>query len=819
MTVKLKLVNVATNDAHSVAGEEFVVGRSFDADLMVMDGVFSQRQFRIVRKGDRFLLEQLSKTVPTFCDDEPVRVRKTLRDGMQIRAGQTRFTVHLHGKPADKHQPRASYEPVAPPVDFPAFADRYVSSGSEPQQEISEPLPDFISIEENVVIGRDVAADVYLEHIQVSRRHARIFQRGDESFIQDLGSANGTFVDGELVTAPRPLKMNAVIRIGPYSLTFVGQRLVPTSAARNSQLEGRGLTRRVPDKDKPGETKTILDDVSLVIRPREFVCLLGPSGSGKSTLLSALSARTPANFGRVLINGSSLYDNFESLKSDIALVPQRDILHESLSVEDALRYTARLRLPVDTSTEEIERRIDDLLRSVGLEEHREKQIRVLSGGQQRRASLANELISNPSLLFLDEVTSGLDEETDREMMCLFRRLADSGMTIVCVTHSLVNIPDTCHLVVFLTVGGKMAFVGTPQEALRELHIERLGAMYKRLEDKDQVDLLKKNNIESETYKKHVVERFSDDVDDTPAENVGVEKHYWNNRIRTVMHQLPLLLRRYHDVFLADRQALYGLLMQCLVVASVLFLVFGNVDDRSEMVFRRATLSCNVLFVLAVSCFWFGCNNAAKEIVKERGIYTKELQANLDPTSFYLSKFLLQLGVIVAQAMLLLFLVNWWCHLPGNLLSQAHILVLGGAAGIAVGLFISSVAVTEETALTLVPLVLIPQIILSDVFIQLEGISKFLGAVFASNYWIYGAMRGTLPNTLVEQLNTPLAPPISFQLAVVAIGAQIATLGMAAIFVLHVRDRAMASTNKSLAEAVREISLFRAVLGLVRKSQP
>ena len=146
---------------------------------------------------------------------------------------------------------------VAPPVDFPAFADRYVSSGSEPQQEISEPLPDFISIEENVVIGRDVAADVYLEHIQVSRRHARIFQRGDESFIQDLGSANGTFVDGELVTAPRPLKMNAVIRIGPYSLTFVGQRLVPTSAARNPQLEGRGLTRRVPDKDKPGETKTI----------------------------------------------------------------------------------------------------------------------------------------------------------------------------------------------------------------------------------------------------------------------------------------------------------------------------------------------------------------------------------------------------------------------------------------------------------------------------------------------------------------------------------------------------------------------------------
>ncbi len=813
MTVKLKLVDVETNDSHLVTGEVFVVGRGLDADLTVTDSRCARRQFRIVQKADRFSLEQLSKSVPTFCDDEPVVERRTLRHGMQIRAAQTGFAVDIQEDLAtEQHPPRSNYEPVPPPIEFPASAQTYVATPSVP------PLPDSISIEENILIGRDVAADLCLKHIQVSRRHARIFQRGDDSFIQDLGSANGTFLDGELVTAPRPLKTNAIIRIGPYSLTFAGRRLVPMSGAKNAQLEGRGLTRRVPDDDNPAESKTILDDVSLVIRPGEFVCLLGPSGSGKSTLLSALSARTPANFGRVLINGSSLYDKFESLKSDIALVPQRDTLHESLSVEDALHYTARLRLPVDSSDEEIDRQIDEVLKSVGLEEHREKPIRILSGGQQRRASLANELISNPSLLFLDEVTSGLDEETDREMMRLFRRLADSGMTIVCVTHSLVNISDTCHLVVFLTVGGKLAYVGTPREALRDLEIDRLGAMYTRLEDKHQGDQLKKDNIESETYQRYVVERFSDDVDAAPEENVGVEKHYWNNRFRTVVHQLPLLLRRYRAVFLSDKQSIYGLLMQCLVVALVLFLVFGNIDDRLFS-FRRAALSCNVLFVLAVSCFWFGCNNTAKEIVKERGIYTKELQANLDPTSFYLSKFLLQLCVVMTQAMLLLFLVSWWCHLSGNLLSQACILILGGAAGIAVGLFISSVATTEETALTLVPLVLIPQIILSDVFIQLEGISKFLGAGFASNYWVYGAMRGTLPDVLTRQLNTPLAPPISFHWAVVAVGIQIAALGMAAVFVLHIRDRAMASTNKSFAEAVREITLFRAMVGLLRKSKP
>src|SRR5205814_8117974 len=110
------------------------------------------------------------------------------------------------------------------------------------------------------------------------------------------------------------------------------------------------------------------------------------------------------------------------------------------------------------------------------------QIRYLSGGQVKRASLANEIMCKPSLLFLDEVTSGLDEQTDREVMNLFRSLADAGKTVVCITHSLANVERTCHLVVILTAGGKLAFVRKPAEALAYFNIERLGHVYDRPAD-------------------------------------------------------------------------------------------------------------------------------------------------------------------------------------------------------------------------------------------------------------------------------------------------------------------------------------------------
>src|SRR5262249_36622905 len=142
----------------------------------------------------------------------------------------------------------------------------------------------------------------------------------------------------------------------------------------NVELIARGVERVVRDRESGAPLK-LLDDVTLVVRPREFVCLLGPSGSGKSTLLSALSGRTAPDAGCVLLDGADLHAHFEALKQDIAVVPQKDVLHESLAVGQALWYTAKLRLPPDTSAAEIETSLTELLDTVGLSPRRATVIR------------------------------------------------------------------------------------------------------------------------------------------------------------------------------------------------------------------------------------------------------------------------------------------------------------------------------------------------------------------------------------------------------------------------------------------------------------
>ena len=792
MRESFELVDLSSGQAYLLDdSKECLAGRSTEAGIFLYDLGCSRRQFRIIPHDGALVVEALSDSVPTYCDGTLCSAPVPLRDGLEIEVHQTKFRVRRVSGGEEGQSPSAlmaAVSDIPPGQSFP--------------------------IGEETIIGRDPTVDVYLPHIQVSRRHTQLRMVPDGAIVEDLGSANGTFLDGRRLQLPQRIGLGATIGIGPYSLTFTGAALVSETRTNNSQIEGRGLTRWVNDQAQAGQRKTILDDVSLVIRPHEFVCLLGPTGSGKSTLLSALSARVPANQGQVLINQSNLYEHFESLKRDIAVVPQRDILHDELPLVDALRYTAKLRLPVDTSATEMNAQVDDLLQRVGLQAHRQTRLGQLSGGQRRRASLANELISNPSLLFLDEVTSGLDEQTDREMMRLFRRLADAGKTVVCVTHTLANIAETCHLVVFLTVGGKLAFVGTPAEALEHFQIERLADVYEKLERSDEADDRRRRFAQSPLFGKYVASRLSTGSI-VPQSQVTRASQSWASTWETARHQLPLLARRYWQVFRADRRSLWGLGLQVLIVAAVLSLVFGDVSALTGD-FRRAAVSCNVLFVLGVSGLWFGCNNSVKEIVRERTIYTKELQVNLDPVSYYISKWLLQVVAAGGQAVALTILVSTWCSLPGDLLSQASIAALGAAAGVCIGLFLSAVTVTEASALTLVPLVLIPQIALSDVFVPLEGFSRRLGQAFVTNYWIYGALRGTLPIKLLEQLNAPLAQPLPLIRGLVSVGLQMAVLMLLSVSVLHLRDRVMACSNKSFLDAVSELPVVGSTIASISR---
>src|SRR5205085_8747402 len=277
--------------------------------------------------------------------------------------------------------------------------------------------------------------------------------------LRDIGSTNGTFVNGQRISQ-HTLVPGDVIQIGAFKLVYDGDSLDQYDQRGALRIDARNLSRMVASGRA---SRLILKDVSLSIEPREFVALVGGSGTGKSTLMNALSGYAQATGGHVLVNGDDYYRNFDAYRTVLGYVPQDDIIHRTLPVDRALRYAAQLRLPADTAGAEIGQRITRVLDDVEMTPHRDKLVENLSGGQRKRVSIGAELLADPSLFFLDEPTSGLDPGLEKKMMYTLRRLADSGRTVILVTHATANITQ-CDHVAFMS-DGRMVFFGPPAEAL------------------------------------------------------------------------------------------------------------------------------------------------------------------------------------------------------------------------------------------------------------------------------------------------------------------------------------------------------------------
>jgi ABC-type multidrug transport system ATPase subunit/pSer/pThr/pTyr-binding forkhead associated (FHA) protein len=302
-----------------------------------------------------------------------------------------------------------------------------------------------------VTIGRTPDNQIVVQHPQVSARHAVILRQGEQLFLEDQGSANGTFVRGQRI-APRqrvPIQNGEKVFIGPMPLLIQvsGQQVnvvVEDQAAWAGkplyEIEAWDLFLEVPDRDHKGSMKTLLDHVSFKALPGDMIALMGPSGAGKTTLLLTLNGYLPPTGGQVRINGDDLYSIYDALRGSIGYVPQDDIVHPELTVFEAVRYSAKFRLPPDYSDDEIDRRVDETLRDLGLEGVRNLQIgkpekKVLSGGQRKRVNIALELVTDPVILFLDEPTSGLAADDTTALINLLADLTKrTGKTIIMTIH-------------------------------------------------------------------------------------------------------------------------------------------------------------------------------------------------------------------------------------------------------------------------------------------------------------------------------------------------------------------------------------------------
>jgi ABC-type multidrug transport system ATPase subunit len=327
------------------------------------------------------------------------------------------------------------------------------------------------------IIGRDPTSSVKLDALAISWRHARIDQQGNAHTLTDLDSANGTYVNDRKVKGTVRLQNDDVIRLDKIMFVYTPKGLQRLASVQQFQLDGHDLEMTYTTGLLTKSKVNTMRNVSLAIRPQEFIAVIGGSGSGKSTLLRALNGASRATGGQVLINGDNLYANYQTYQPIIGYVPQADIVQNSLGVRQVLEFGARLRFP-NEPPESREQRITRALEDVEMMDFQGQLVGSLSGGQRKRVSIALELMAEPGLLFMDEPSSGLDPGLDKSMMDLLRKLASQGHVVIVVTHTTLNI-NLCDRLAFMA-RGNLVFYGPPKEALTFFGVRDYPEIYNKV---------------------------------------------------------------------------------------------------------------------------------------------------------------------------------------------------------------------------------------------------------------------------------------------------------------------------------------------------
>lgn len=601
-------------------------------------------------------------------------------------------------------------------------------------------------------IGRLPQNDLVLTDPQVAGVHARIKHIDGRWHIYDEDSASGTYVNRRRIRAAE-LEDGDEIWIGTNKVFLDGLTIKSFVGREGVRIDAVGLKKVV------GGGKGILDDVSLSIYPGELVAIVGGSGTGKTSLLHALNGFSAATSGSVYYNGVSLYENLDLFRSLLGYLPQDDIVHPVLTVERTLYYAARLRLPKDTRREEIGQRIGEVLSAVGLRDRREREVRGLSGGERKRVSVAVELLAKPRALFLDEPTSGLDPALEGRMMALFRDLTEGGASIIVATHVTQNL-RMCDKIAWLGQGGRLAFFGSPAEALRHFGVGHFGEVYDLLEAPDDLERWSVSFRDSPAYRVNVSERLQASA--AAVEEGQAKRAPGGDSVPAAVglpRQFFWLTRRYAEVMARDVPHLALLLLQAPAVALLLLLLFSSGifaprgDDFLTVSARDTLQAMFALQVITTLAIFMGASNAAREITKEMPIYARERMVNLGVLPYVMSKVAVLSVISLIQSVALLGIfaarvdlsVLGWEIYP-ELLAAVFLTSLGG---LSMGLLVSATVGNSDRAMAIVPILVIPQILLAGAIVPLERMllpAKALAQLMMSKWALEltGSMSGLEP---------------------------------------------------------------------------
>jgi len=501
----------------------------------------------------------------------------------------------------------------------------------------------------------------------------------------------------------------------------------------------------VVTKPTGGKSKILLTGINFDVEAGNFIGVVGASGCGKSTLIKTLAGQTTPLEGRVLLAGHSIADIKEQYPLAVGYLPQFGAFHPELTVEENLRTAVALRLPNSVSDEVCEKWLQHIIDLARLEGLLLQPYSTLSGGQMRRLALAEELIGDPAFLLLDELTSGLDPFSDREMMLWLRDLANMhGKTVVLVTHATYHL-EYCDAILFLHEGRQVQF-GTYQELLDSHQVSSIADLF-------------------EIYQTEGVE-FSPVEYQSPAE-VSAQK-LKTGRPPSGLAQFPTLMLRHLRLFWRDRTQIY-LHLALIATFPALVAVFAvhglpqvrqlTLSLESNIVqtldeqllylreaFHAASLVSGLAMFQVILLTLIGANNGAREIAKERSVLAKELRAGLSPVAYVVTKFLHVLILSAIQAFWMAWFVKTMCGFPGALMGQFGILFATTLAMSTICLAISAGAPSPERASLLAIYLVGFQLPLSGAALSLPDWLSTICRPFIAAYWGWSGYLKTLEST-------------------------------------------------------------------------
>jgi ABC-type multidrug transport system ATPase subunit len=557
-----------------------------------------------------------------------------------------------------------------------------------------------------VTIGRDPANALIVDDLMASRRHAELRPTADGYEVADLGSQNGTFVNGVRVSVA-PVQFGDTISVGSTSLMFGPGGLAVAQTRAGVSYAAAGLRVSTP------QGKVILDGISFALDEGSFLGVVGPSGSGKSTLVNALTGFRPATQGSVFFSGRDLYAEYDLIRQRIGYVPQDDVLHMELTVGQTLDFAAELRFPSDVSKADRAQRVAEVLDELGLSERRDVRVASLSGGQRKRVSVALELLTRPSLLILDEPTSGLDPGYERSLMELLADLARAGRTIIVVTHSVQSL-HLCDRILCLAPGGRMGWFGPPDELAGYFGRNDYQEVFRDLSEVDG-DVWKQRFEAHPSFAEYVTGPMSRYEPATGLRQAArVPRWEW-------FRQFKVLTRRRIASILADKKT-FGLLIGLAAGLAVILLIalpagqLGPIDLPRIRVVSEAPL---VVLTIVLSVTELGAFNTIREVAGELPLYRRERAVGLSISAYVASKTAVFGVITIVQAVLIGViglarqngpqdaLVFGWAF--GELLI---VLMLCGLAAMALGLFVSAAVNTVDRAMTFLPVIFVLMMILA-----------------------------------------------------------------------------------------------------------